>query len=295
MTPLKITAVATRQIEAGEAPTDLLPELKALFPKASPRINRYISLALIGALRCAGRAPTPLPPGSRIALATGMGNVAETQDMVRGILREREPPMPVKFINISGNLAGFQLAASLGLEGSNLIVSRRDFPFEAALELAMADQAGGAGGCALVGGVDECVWPLADHRALLGLPADHPLGEGSNWVCIDEAAARPLARIEWIRHTAAPEELETLLAQIPWQERQVHLATGWGVSPGEHVALAARWQPVQAHPRLGGGHYHQTLSAYAICRFIEEGMGGALLHLNRDAAGRHCALYLTMG
>jgi len=29
MTPLKITAVATRQIEAGEAPTDLLPELTA--------------------------------------------------------------------------------------------------------------------------------------------------------------------------------------------------------------------------------------------------------------------------
>lgn len=118
------------------------------------RMNRFAEIALAGALETC-------PPGQQTAagsgvyLATRHGDARDTRHTVGDIQRERVLPMPVAFINLSGNMAGYHIAAALGVRGPNVSVSDERNPFLAALELAALDLESGAVPCALVGHVEE--------------------------------------------------------------------------------------------------------------------------------------------
>ena len=173
---------------AEDRPADLLQQLQAVGGPRLRRSNRYIALSLLGALDCVRG--QQLLPDCAVYLSSGLGNVAETVAMLQPVLCEGLAPMPFSFINVSNNMAGFTLAQQLGLHGRNLAVARRGGAFGAALELALRDLRSGRVPQALVGAVDECVWPLAAHRQRLGLAADAPLLEGSAWLLLAPADAQ---------------------------------------------------------------------------------------------------------
>lgn len=200
----RIRALGSFEAEAQEAAFPYKSELHALVAKPPRRINRYIRLALIGAHRCVAQT-APLSPATPLYMASEQGSVAETIRLMDDIVVHGHAPMPMPFINVSSNMVGFYLAASLGLTGRNINVARSRGSFGAILELADLDTDLDANRGAvrdsaspmplLLGTANECVWPLAEHRRRSGLPTDVPLVEGSYWLLVDsnsEGAGRRL-------------------------------------------------------------------------------------------------------
>ncbi|APZ42050.1 hypothetical protein [Acidihalobacter ferrooxydans] len=262
MTGLRIVAAGGIALAAGGAPTPLDPLYAGLGLKAPRRSSRFTQLALLGARLATAMLAAPLDAGSALYLATGAGNVADTAAVLEGLYRLGEAPMPFAFINVSSNVAGFQIAAALGLNGSNLTVSRRDSALGAALELALADAGSGRLAQAMIGAVDECCWPLDRHRERLQIAADTPLGEGSHWLAVDQTATVPLGVINAVVRLAARPALEAWLRTLPPTQALVPATP----EDSELVhALAPRDHPIWTPTTAANGYYAsaemQTLCA----------------------------------
>lgn len=199
MFPLPIVAAAGFVQLAGDTPVSLREELRTLTPNAPRRINRLSELGLIGAHRCvAGR---HLADDTAVVVATTTGCLNDSVQLLRAV-GERRPPMPMDFINVSSNMTGFHLAAGLRLHSSNQVVASADFAWEAAIEVAMLGSRR-----FLVGAIEECTWPLEQQRERLGLAADAPIAESSQWLWVDRDAATPIAWLNGVTRLQNEAEL----------------------------------------------------------------------------------------
>lgn len=271
MTPLPIAAVSSLAQVAAETPAILREQVKALCPRAPRRINRLTELSLIGAQRCVqGR---QLPPDTPIYMAFTSGCIADSVALVRDVI-SGQPPMPVTFINVSSNMAGFYVASSLGLHSGNQVVSCNDFAWEATLELALLSPARGF----LLGAVEECAWPLAEHRERMGLPPGAPMLETSHWLLADREMKSPIATLHWLRRFSGDAALFEFLDQQSWaRETLLNVQNADGALIGQKLGLR-----LDAHENLG----HTGMPAALACvRFIEQRRNTALLHLNRGRDG----------
>jgi hypothetical protein len=285
MKPLKIAAAANVLLPAGDAPTPLREALKQACPQPPRRVSRIIELALLGAHRCMReQRPEPQCP---LYLALTHGCVADAVSLVQTVCRGGLP-MPVGFINLSSNMAGFYVAASLGVHGSNQAVAADDFSFECALELASLGREHRPQ--ALLGAVEECAWPLPEHRARLALAPDRALVESSHWLFVDQACARPLATVQWVRRYADAGAARAALAREQWPAG-THLAAGGTLRPE-----LARWAgALGLAPRPDDGDAHSGhWTAHRVCRFAGGAEGAGLLHVSAGASGC-CAVYITRG
>jgi hypothetical protein len=284
MTPLKVAGVSTLLLRAGAAPEPLRERLRQALPEPPRRLNRLIELALIGSHRClAGRRPEPECP---LYLAVTHGCAADNVTLVTAVAARNQPPTPVGFINLSSNMPGFYVAATLGLHGSNQSVAADDFmQFEAALELASL---GGARRQALVGAVEECVWPLAPHRERLQLPPERPLSECSHWLFVDQDADEALATVQWVRRYGDADEARAELARERWP------AAGRLALGGTLAGARAEWEQATGLVALGPEEdlHSGQWAAARICRFIEQRAGAGLLHVGAGPSGCY-AVFVT--
>jgi hypothetical protein len=277
MTPLPIAAVSSFAQIATETPASLREQVKALCPRAPRRINRLTELGLIGAQRCVlGR---ELPLDTAVYMAFTSGCIADSVALVRDVVRGT-PPMPVTFINVSSNMAGFYIASSLGLHSGNQVVSCNDFAWEAALELAMLSPARGL----LLGAVEECAWPLAEHRERLGLPPGAPLLETSHWLLADREIESPIATLQWLRRFSGDAALFEFLGQQSWpRDTLLNVQNADGAQIAQKLGLKLNSSDSAGHSGMP--------AALACVRFIEQLPGAGLLHLNR---GRDGAWYASL-
>lgn len=280
MKPLPITAVSSLAQIAAETPLSLREQVKALCPRAPRRINRLTELGLLGAQRCVQG--QTLAPETPIYMAFTSGCIADSLALVRDVIRG-QPPMPVTFINVSSNMAGFYIASSLNLHSGNQVVSCNDFAWEATLELALL----GASRSLLLGAVEECAWPLAEHRERMSLPPDAPMLETSHWLLADRESTSPIATLQWLRRFYDDAELSEFLGRQSWP--RATLLSLQNVPNPADLALKPglkQWTPESA------GHTGMP-AALACMQFIEQRPGPALLHLSRGRSGAWYAVYLT--
>ncbi|HUS25187.1 MAG TPA: hypothetical protein VM369_09570 [Candidatus Binatia bacterium] len=279
MKPLAIVGVGSWAHVAGDAPAELRAELKSAVPNAPRRLNRLIELALIGAHRAlAGSLP---PPGTAIYTAFTSGCIGDSALMVNNVVHGR-PSMPVTFINVSSNMAGFYVASSLGLHSANHVVSATDFAWESALELGLL----GAGRSLLLGAVEECAWPLPEHRERLHLSPGTPLLESSQWLFGDREARASRGAIRHVERVADDAALAGLLGRLA---PSTHLRLQGG-DASRAAALAgqtgaALWSGGEAEGFTG------LSSALACCRFLLRERG-VLLHLTRGTSGAWYAVQI---
>ncbi|MEJ2060452.1 MAG: hypothetical protein P8Y64_08190 [Gammaproteobacteria bacterium] len=266
---LRIVAAGGAAFAAGEEALALNPLLKAAGLKPPRRTTRLIQLALLGAQHAMSQTHAPLAPNASVYLATGQGSVADTAALMEGMLRQHQPPMPFTFINVSSNLAGFHIAGQYGLNGPNLTVSRHDFCFESALQLALLDAAAGRLSQGLIGGVDECVWPLAEHRRRLHQPDDAALGEGSHWLVADQTAAAPLAVIKDVKQFADRTGLLEFAGGLPKATRVTGAKRMDAVLAD--IADSAGLAQVAGVDDVGG--YYDTLAAAHLVAVLQRGPG----------------------
>jgi hypothetical protein len=256
MFPLPIVAAAGFVQLAGDTPASLRDELRSVMPNAPRRINRLSELGLIGAHRCvAGR---DLADDTAVVVATTTGCLSDSVQLLRAA-GERRPPMPMDFINVSSNMTGFHLAAGLRLHSSNQVVASADFAWEAALEVAMLGSRR-----FLVGAIEECTWPLEQQRERLGLAADAPILESSQWLWIDRDAPSPIAWIDGIRRF----------------QRDAELA--------DYCASAGLTVPAQSPPSP-----HSGISAAAACVSAVTGSARSFANISRGRHGQSCVTTIT--
>jgi hypothetical protein len=254
------------------------------------RVNRLIQLALIGSARCArGRA---LDARCGLYLASGQGALQDSVDCFVQMFVDGRPPKPISFVNTLSNTVCFYVAKVLGLSGPNQFVSSSALPFESALTLARLDFERGLVRQALVGGVDECVLPLADHRKRLRTAADAPLGEGSHWLLLgSRPESVPLGRLVDVRELAERDALARWLDRLAIDRATWRLAFGAGIEPDDGAWLSARLAGLATFDYAPRRAYYETVTAAGLCAFLEaeRGVPATLLHVNASRDGRYAA------
>ncbi|WP_051361851.1 hypothetical protein [Solimonas soli] len=209
---LKIAAASRHVARLADTPDDLRARLQGLGVSVR-RVNRFIELALLGAVQCRDDLGAPLAADAALYLAAETPMLADCVKALRATLAEQRPPTPFEFMNISGNMAGFYIAQQLGVGGPQLAVSRRGDGLAAAFELLLPQHRRHRR--ALVGGVEEGVWPLHEQRARLGLAADAVLHESSHWFYVDADCARPRVIVEAPRRHADRAAVHAALSALP--------------------------------------------------------------------------------
>lgn len=266
---LKIAAVGAYCTEQLEQPSDLRGLLLQETGQSFRRINRFIELSLLGALRCRAMAGH-IAPRAALFSAAEAPMLTDCVKALRSTIYEQRPPTPFEFMNISGNMAGFYIAQQLQIDGPQLSVARRQAGLECALELLHVPNP--AQRQALLGCVEEGVWPMAEQRQRLGLTDDAPLMETSHWFYIDADAGAPLCVIDEVRMLRTREALADALAArnglIAWQPR---------ITAEERVALPPL-QPLDDVEWRGQGTAAEALYRYArgddMRRWCHVGRGG---------------------
>ncbi len=192
MIELSITATWGKEWCALEPPQCLADLMRAQAIRAPRRSNRLMQMAHMGALGCISAAGRPPEQGMGLIIGSSHGNLADTLEMMQGVLEAQLPPMPFDFINVSTNMAGYQAASALGLTGGpGLMVSRGNQSLAAALELCAVEPTRPW----LVGIVEEAPLPLAEHRRRLNVHQDTPLAECTYWFRLETGDAPAMGRM----------------------------------------------------------------------------------------------------
>jgi hypothetical protein len=271
---LKIAAASRHAALLSDTPDDLRARLQAHGINVR-RINRFIELAVLGAVQCRAAYGAALPADTALYLAAETPMLADCVKALRATLAEQRPPTPFEFMNISGNMAGFYVAQQLAIGGPQLAIARRGSGLEAACELLRIQHRSHRQ--ALIGCVAEGVWPLAEQRARLGLVADTALYESSHWFYIDADCAAPRAIVEAPRTFADWDEVRAALAS---RRGEMLLALHPDLDRSALDTASAPFVIVQdALPT-------QAAAADALCHYLEADTQLPWVHLSCSSDGR---------
>jgi hypothetical protein len=275
MENLYLTSCAAHAFVATEPPLDIRALWQAAWGSPPRRTNRLTDLSLLGALPCAeGRLTSVTRTG--IYLGSGHGNVADISVILRQLLVEDLAPMPLTFINVSSNMAGYYLSRGLGLSGRNIAVTAGEGSFDAAIVPALLDLECGAVEQALIGAVETGAHPLDAYRAQRGV--DGAMAESSAWMMLSrEAGGAPLARVRCARHFSQLADALAELARLPE-------ATRYLVAGALPESIKARLRQRGIAPLAGdvAGH-NPSMAAYRLLHAVSQGGWETLLYLRGSA------------
>ncbi|MCG5529932.1 hypothetical protein LRD18_03475 [Halorhodospira halochloris] len=238
-----------------------------------------MQLAFVGAHSCIAQSDGHPRDGTGLVLGSSHGNLADTVRLVDDAIERLMPPMPFSFINVTSNLAGFHVANSLSIQGGpNIMVSRGQGSFSAAIELALLEPERPW----LIGICDEVPNPPEAHAQRLQLPHATRLAEATYWIWTDPDCVSPPGRLIYIRTCSNNDELQDACNEV---SRKLHNhSPTWAAARTEadyselQTVLPAslkRWQPTAAG-------YHPCISARVLCGFLAQKKEGSLIYAERD-------------
>ncbi|MDD5385588.1 MAG: beta-ketoacyl synthase N-terminal-like domain-containing protein [Sulfuricurvum sp.] len=211
MKPLYIEAVSLLLQEASESSAELKKELERTSGQKFRRVNHFVLLALATVFRLPNL--SNLDPKCALYIGTANGCVRDVVKMLEQMYRDTLLPMPFTFMGTSTSMAGFHIAQTLGLSGTALTVSNPYGAFEQALGMACTQLESGKSTSALVGCVDEGVFPLDEFKKVTQNDEEVVL-EGGCWIKLALECANPHAVI------IARESFKTAQAVKEYCEKQ---------------------------------------------------------------------------
>ncbi|GAB1263662.1 beta-ketoacyl synthase chain length factor [Aurantivibrio infirmus] len=270
-----------------------LPDLKSVLKQecgiVMRRITRMTQLALLGSSRCKGE--IKLPKNTGVYFCSCRGDTGVTVDLLDELVKRREPPSPLTFVNSVSNAASFYVAKIFDLHDRSHFITNRFDPIAAALKTAQLDLESGEIQAALVGSVDCCSLPLSDHKRRLEIDPKTVVGEASHWLLLTKAAEKePLGgSLGDITRLKNFSDLGSLLIFL---EAEISSKTSVFVEFGQHVLEMDKKTIVETVNDAKVLNYRETLPHYdsqtasGIMQFLELKERGTLFHINSDPAGR---------
>ncbi len=256
------------------------------------RIDRYIELCLLGALRCTQS--HDLPTNTGLFLASQNCALSSVVKVMESIFQEHFAPKPFDFVNTLGNSACFYVAQLLGLSGKSISLSREGFSFESGLYHALLDLDSGECRTALVGCVDEVLMPLSTHRLRIASdknrPVEGPLGETSSWILLEngDSGAADL-RLDAVMEFSSHDDLLASLSKSGADE--MFMQTCYQLADGEREPLASVVSCLKEYRAPFAVGSSDTNSAASIMALLADSDTqrnyGASLHLNKNSDGEY--------
>ena len=284
--------------------TDELPVLdnaiRDLCGRRIRRVDRFIELCLLGALRCAQGQSLSADTG--LFLASQNSAIGSVVTVMQSIFEEHYPPKPFDFVNTLGNSACFYVAQLLELSGKSIGLSREGFSFEAGLQHALLDFDSGHLESALVGCVDEALLPLSMHRQRISynkeLPIEGSLGENSTWLLLRKQGSNDGMRLDSVLDFAAQTDVAMWLKDNA-AAQTCYMQTCYVLTADEReamTAMVATLDEYQAPFAVAGSNTNSAASILALlAKTSAQEQHETLLHLNKNSDGNYVLVRFVAG
>lgn len=240
---------------------------KKVAAKFVRRTDRFIQLGILGVAQIADK--QSINKNTALYLTSGQGNLAVFKRMRDHQRIENSPPKPVDFINSLSNTAGFYIAQFLGVNSKNNNIYHHGFVVEIALILAQCDLRLDKEKQILVGGVDQFFEPVEIAKQYLGVKPDVSLGEGSNWMLLNNKKETALAALNAIPETLNIDQVTEYIALQP-ASTQLAFALRMPKSDINGLLLKGNKKRFCYENNVG---FYETLVLYALNLFVQTNTG----------------------
>jgi hypothetical protein len=173
------------------------------------RASKFNLLSLYGACKCVENIPIPLT--TSIYIGSEFGVISGVNKVMHSLNEEPVIVMPVDFLNMNGNNAGFTISKVLETKGENILMMGSDLTFEITLKVAFSKSKLEKNFSALIGGVDESVETIDHYQQYIIDQKKQPY-DGSCWMYCNNEKKNALAKIVAIKNFSDSSSMEKYLA-----------------------------------------------------------------------------------
>jgi hypothetical protein len=186
---------------------DVKKELKKTYKLDTRRQDRFIHLALYGAMRL--KEMCEVNADDELYITSGVGNMDIIQKSNEYVKIQKEILRPFDFINMLGNTTSYYVAKALEIRGKNLFQISNSFTFinslisiYASLSISKKE--------AILGSVDLATKPQSLIKRVLGLSEEIEALSGVNYQKLSLDSDEAIACIEFDTEVYTLEEVKTL-------------------------------------------------------------------------------------
>ena len=190
---------------------DLKKELKQNYKYDTRRQDRFIYLALYGALRL--KETIQIGIDNELYITSGIGNIEVIQKSNLLVNENKEYLKPFDFINMLGNTTSYYVAKALGVKSKNIFEISNHFTYintlislYASIKISKKD--------AILGAVDLVTEPESLTKRVLGIKEDIKLLSASNYQKLSLSKENALAYIEFDTEIYSLNKIKKLLKRV---------------------------------------------------------------------------------
>ena len=189
---------------------DVKKELKQRYKRDTRRQDRFIHLALYGALQLKERVDISMD--DELYITSGVGNIDVVQKANTSVNEEKDYLKPFDFINLLGNTTSYHVATALGMKGKNIFQISNNFTFinslisiYASLNISKKE--------AVLGSVDLVSTPDEIIKRVLGLEKNRDVMSGVNYQKISLNPENAIATVEFDSNIYSKEDIESVVSK----------------------------------------------------------------------------------
>jgi len=205
---------------------DVKKELKQRYKRDTRRQDRFIHLALYGALQLQDK--IDLKQDDELYITSGVGNIDVIQKSNISVNENKDYLKPFDFINMLGNTTSYHVATALGLKGKNIFQISNNFTFinslisiYASLNISKKE--------AIYGCVDLATNPQSLIKRVLGVSKETEVLSAVNYQKLSLNSNKAMASIEFDTKSYSLEEVNTLVSKseskVIYSDKDIYFET----------------------------------------------------------------------
>lgn len=187
---------------------DVKKELKQRYKRDTRRQDKFIHLALYGALQLKEKIDVRID--DELYVTSGVGNIVVFQKSNISVNENKDYLKPFDFINMLGNTTSYHVATALGMKGKNIFQISNNFTFinslisiYASLSISKKE--------ALLGSVDLATNPQSLIKRVLGLDENVEVLSAVNYQKLSLNKSNAIASIEFDTKIYSLEEVQEIV------------------------------------------------------------------------------------
>ncbi len=205
---MKLYVKAISSYQGNLEDVDIKKELKQTYKRDTRRQDKFMHLALWGALRLKERCE--INSDDEIYITSGVGNMEIMQKCNEYVNVQKDILRPFDFINMLGNTTSYHIAKTIGTKGKNIFEVSNSFSFINSLISAYASISISKKE-AVLGCVDLATQPQSLIKRVLGLDKEVTVLSGVNYQKLSLTMDEAIASIEFDTKTYTFDELQGIV------------------------------------------------------------------------------------